>query len=138
MLNVWKQHIKENFWPVEVGSKLAWRKYLTKNFSICTPYLMLGLFLSKGSRLEQLYNWTIQEDPCEKITITVFHACLSFRKIWVEHTYQGRDVLYCSHIVFIIISSYMPLLQAITDLLLKGVQFPYYCAKAMMEGQALF
>jgi len=29
------------------------------------------------------------------------------------------------------------LLQSLTDVLLKGVQFPYYCAKGMMEGQPL-
>ncbi|KAJ9582454.1 hypothetical protein L9F63_003147 [Diploptera punctata] len=32
----------------------------------------------------------------------------------------------------------IPDLSALTDFLLKGVQFPYYCAKGMMEGQSLF
>jgi hypothetical protein len=31
----------------------------------------------------------------------------------------------------------IPDISAFTDLMLKGVQFPHYCAKAMMEGQPL-
>lgn len=69
--------------------------------------------------------------------------CLSFTLICPLEKY-GENVcvwimmFYQSNIIFTIILNYMHLLQAITDLLLKGVQFPYYCAKAMMEGQALF
>jgi len=31
----------------------------------------------------------------------------------------------------------VPDLSAFTDVMLKGVQFPFYCAKAMMEGRSL-
>lgn len=46
---------------------------------------------------------------------------------------------FCSffYIFILPITVCIPDLSAITDLLLKGVQFPYYCAKAMMEGQPL-
>lgn len=42
------------------------------------------------------------------------------------------------YIIILPITVCIPDLSVFTDLLLKGVQFPYYCAKAMMEGQSLF
>jgi hypothetical protein len=107
---------------------------------------LLNLYSSPDVRpvCQKVLDWSscitelFKKTHVRKLQSLSFMLVCPLGKYWKNTRIWAVMLLYCSHIIFIIISSYMPLLQAITDLLLKGVQFPYYCAKAMMEGQALF